>query len=713
MNNKKIIILFSIALILMCLVGYIWSNKKLTYLEYKTFNSTYDDWITLSSNDEAIKQEFSMPYNIVEGISILIGTFGRDNNSTWKFTLVEDKNEKVIYEEIFNASQLNNSYYKINFDQNQIVTVGEQYSFKICAIDVNESSGIAFGSSNESVVDEKMYFNCIQMPGDLCFRVYGGNTDYWWLGYILYIIGYICLVGIRIVYLKARNKHILDDIILQGLVLSGIYFLLRFSFSSTPSFTDECDNMRGGLIIANGGVLYRDYIVQHTPIAYYLCGIFALFGASSVEQFRLSFYIFEAIVWFAIYLRNANTFGRKATFILPFLETICISTILTPYGTMILSDEIQGIAFVALMFEYLRYLKDKEIGWDKSIIVSICIWASFGAAFVSVFSLVWVFIFVIIVEVKYWRKTYFKWKDFLNRYTPLLVSLLVPLSVAIIYFKANNSLDCAFDQIFTFNIDVYPNYQIFGNRFVYPFISGIQNFFSIIANNFASIINAETNNIALLQFVIMILAVALLMKLFIKKQLFEGLGLLLVMAYAATRGYDFHGMAAWYIAIMIIVLYNELLIEMMPKIGRPAVIVIAIILFSQYICSVGNNLLAEQSSVSELESEVIALTENEDNKDIFLDAYFCDSLYFFYKNRKTINPVHYMLPWYMDWYEKDNIAALKESMPKVVVYNIDRECWGISHYTVAFDEELKAYYTRLGDANSGWKYYVWTKNDDD
>lgn len=63
------------------------------------------------------------------------------------------------------------------------------------------------------------------------------------------------------------------------------------------TFTDECDNIRGGILIAKGRVLYRDYYTQHTPFGYYLCAFFAWLGAKSIQQFRLLYYLFSAILW--------------------------------------------------------------------------------------------------------------------------------------------------------------------------------------------------------------------------------------------------------------------------------------------------------------------------------------------------------------------------------------------------------------------------------
>ena len=207
----------------------------------------------------------------------------------------------------------------------------------------------------------------------------------------------------------------------------------------------------------------------------------------------------------------------------------------------------------------------------------------------------------------------------------------------------------------------------------------------------------------------MIFATTSIIILFTKKHFWEAFSLLLVLTFSATRGYGFHGIAAWYVAVMIVVLFIEDIKNALPKLGIPVMGLSAIVLLSTFIVAVGNNLLYEQSPISDMESEVILLTETDKNKDIYLDVWTSGSLYYFYKDRYPVNCALFMLPWYMDWYEQDNISALKEEKPRVVIYNEDEDTWGHTHYSVAFAEELKANYTRAGE--DGWMYSLWIRNE--
>ena len=150
-------------------------------------------------------------------------------------------------------------------------------------------------------------------------------------------------------------------------------------------------------------------------------------------------------------------------------------------------------------------------------------------------------------------------------------------------------------------------------------------------------------------------------------------------------------------AILIVCLYIGLIEEKLQKISKPVLGLCAIVLLSTYIISVGDNLLYTQESVSKTESKDIELTENENNKGIYLDLYVSPSLYYEYKGRYAINRAVYMLPWYMDWYEKDEIDDLFTYNPKVVVYDEEEDAWVYTHYAPAFVTQLEEYYYRFSN----------------
>lgn len=709
MKFKKSYVRATLVIIFLLYVGLAYAKTKLTYLECVSLNSKNETYIEIASDGLNLTQSFVMPYDVLDSISVQIGTFQKDNNSTWSFSIFDDSHN-LIYQNEFNASLIeDNEYYKCKLNKRIRVQSGSKYFFSINSLDASDISKLAFFVSDGCALDgETLYFNENKVNGTLCFKVYGGDVDYWWSVFVIIGVLYLLLLVARMNWVDIHGGDAKSDMFVQGMIVGIVSFLLLCTFAANGSFTDENDNIRGGMIIANGGVLYRDYVTQHTPVMYYLCSIFAKLGAGSIEQFRLAYYLLEAFTWCCLYIRHSKYFGNVKMFFLPILEIVCITSVASPHGHQILGDRLQGLLFVILMIEFIRYYNNKHLEWGRCIIISICIWGSIGSAFVSVYSLFCLALIVIFLEISYWKSSgKISFSGIYRRYYKFIISIIVPFALTAIYFKINRSLEKAFDQFYTFNRIVYPKYiNGLGDKLVQPFINGIQNFFGIIADSFDSVMASTASNETILQLTIIVTATIFLIKLF-EKETIISISLFSMMVFSATRGYGFHGMAAWYLAIMIIGLYYDLIEIILCRIGKPIMGMFSIVILSSYFITVGNNLLYENNSISDLESKVIELTDDDDNMDIFLDAYSCDSLYFFYKNRKPVNSVVYMFPWYMDWYEKDNIKELLEKKPNIVIYNEDREIWGYTHYSVAFDTELMNNYTRLGD--EGWSSIVWVK----
>ena len=687
------------------------ADKKLTYIEYTSFNKSNDSWIMLESPTDELKQEFIMPYDIFDGVALQIGTFMRDNNSNWLLTISDAESGETLCSSKFETINIiDNSYFTVEPDAPVKLTRNHKYVITVSPIHITSDSALAFyvSDSSDAVENADLYYNDEMIDGDLCFKVYGGNKDNWWTFFTFLIFAFIFAVILKFYFLEKSGKKFCDDSVLQAMLLGIAIFILLVPFSNAMEFTDESDNMYGGMVIANGGVLYKNYVTQHTPLGYYLCSVFAMLGAGSIAQFRLSYYLLESVIWGLMYIRHSNVFGKKKMAVLPFAEILCIPSLIYPYGSQILSDGIQGILSVILLLEFLQYYKDKRLNIKRSIIISLCIWGCIGAAFISLYALIWLVLIVMITEVLKWREQKLTFISVIKRYVPFLIVMLIPPIAAVIYFWSNNAFLIAVEQFYTFNREVYPNYVGLGDNLIQPFVDGAKNYFSYITDGVLSIINGSSSSSGILGLMLLVISSICLYVSFIKnKRYMEAAALFLMMIFSATRGYSFHGLPAWYISVMIIVLSAD---KMPPvsKITKTVYLSTGFVLISIFIGQLGTNILFTQTAVSELESEVIALTENSVDNDIYLDAWTSGSLYYFYKERYPVNSAVFMLPWYMDWYENKNICDLRERKPDIVVYNEDEETWGYQYYSAAFVNELTKNYTRISD--SGWGYYVWQRN---
>ena len=709
-NRRSVLLL----LLIWCAVGIILINagEKLTYLEYTYINENTEDTLTVDNTEVVIEQDFTSPYSILHGISLMPDTFERNNNANLVMELIETDSGKAVYRDSYRASWRSPDEFNLfKFDKNIAVRQGNTYTLRIRSTDASENTGIAFYiGPNEGMSPARV--NGEAADGSLCLMAYGGMRDLFWYGLAILIGLVLSAAVLRGSLVLGRGLKLSDDRVFTGMLTGFTVFFLLGSFAAGTTFMDELDNLRGGMVIANGGVLYRDYVAQHTPVMYYLCGIFALFGAGSPEQFRLSYYLFEAVVWSLLYMRHSGLFGKKKMAVLAALECIITPVLFsTGEGRMILSDNMQGLCTVVLVLELLRYLKLKKIGWDNSIIISLAIWGNIGSAFVGAYAVSAVVMIVLVLEIRWTAAEKPAFPALVKRYAVLLICMLVPLAAGALYFLMNHALSDAFEQFYLFNRQVYADYATFGDNIAEPYITSVMNFPTALANRFMLMITAQASAEDVLQFAVLAAAAAALVTMCMKKRYAESLGLFLPMILSASRGYSFHGMGAFYTAVPIIAFGGEDLAKaFVRKFSVPAAVLAALMLLSPYVRTVGTNLLYEEQPVSELESRVVSMTE--ENEKILLDAYSCDTLYLLHKGHYPVNRAVYMLPWYMDWYEKDNIDDLNREKPRLVLYFQDEQLGNFKYYTNAFLTELRKNYTQLSeDPQTDWAYELWIRND--
>lgn len=707
LSNKKNKLLFLcfcfVLVVLISAFAIIKSRTKLTYLEYEYENSVGNDIVVLYKGDY-MEQHFIAPYDIISGISLKVGTFQRDNNSNYNISIITGDNNKTIYSEDFNASLIDdNTYYPILFDKGIKVKKGIDYIVRISSFDAETNSCLGF-YKNSGLSDSEFSVNNEKQSGILCFAIYGGDFDFWWIGYVLVITFLACLALFRAIVLIKNDKKLFEDRILLSFGAFFLVVLLLSSFSVRVGWLDELDNMRGGIVISDGGVLYKDYVTQHTPIMYYLCSLFAKLGANSVAQFRLSYYMFVAMIWGGVFYRHSKLFGIKRLYLFIIFECMLTATIAGIPGYMVLSEGVQGICLVALLLEFVAYIKNPNIIWSRSIVISLSVWCAIGVAFISVYSISIVFIAFVVIEITRIIKNKYGIRKSLIRYCPLFICSVIPPLIGIIYFKINKSLYIAYNQAYLFNREVYSRYQSIGKDIFIPYVSSIKNYFVLIAETFNSIINAKAPFDDMLKVFVIIAAFSIVVRALYKKK-YDSIVPLLAMIFSCPRDFSFHSLPAFYIAVFIVFYYGNELLAMIKKVSLPISVFTGIFITSIFVRWTCENLQSEQQPISEFETRVISITD--DYEDIYMDAYSFDSLYFLYKNRGLANRSSYMLPWYMDWYEQNAIEDLYSSSPNLVIYNPDKEMWGLYYFDTAFADALRENYTQLSDDSD----IVWIRND--
>lgn len=702
-----------LAAFILFICGFCRISNRLTYIEKTDVNSLSEKSIGIADSHTVAEQEFIMPYELFWGIDVKTGTYGRNNNSFWKVELKEKESGKKIYEWSYNASQVSDGEnYFLNVKHPIKVNRGKTYTASIRSKDATGNSALAFYTSGSNVYKEgKLLLDGEEQNADLCLRIYGGMKDYFWS--IFYVGMSAIVLGMTwwIVHRAHRGEPIDKMLEAVGIAFLYLLFLYIFSRENTGSFTDECDNIRGGMLIAKGNVLYRDYYTQHTPFGYYLCALFALLGACNIQQFRLLYYLLEAAVWAGIYYRHRDYYGRAKMLLLQLAQIVIILPMFFQ-ASKILGDNIQGLCMVVLIMEYIRYWEDGELGKSRCMIAAACIFVSITSAFVSVFAIAPVAISVLVKEILIRRKKgSWKMKDFVYRYAFLAGVCVIPFVMMLSYFAYHHALRKMYLMAYQFNTMVYNKYQNEYGRVKWkPFVLGIKNYFNAINNNFNAMITASGNEYAVIQLLIAVGAVTALLlwgRRLKKEERFIPLAaLFLCMCGNGTRsGTDFHSVGMWNAALSIIILLGFERGQMKKLKENKTLLICAAAagcyFVQPYVAMIADHAVYYPEVVKGIDEEVIKMTKPGDK--IFIDAFVHDSIYLLYKERYPVNRNCYMLPWYMDWFEYDTLEDLEKGRPEILIYNTDTEVYGQTDFCPDLNQAIQSRYERVSEGSIIWK----------
>lgn len=709
-KNKNLILVAVIALMIICAFMLYKATKKVVYIEYIKAGQNCDDVLEMNNNDFVIEQEFTIPYKMFYGLGFAIGTYGRENNSRYEMIIMDKTTNQQIVSYEFNTSKAkDNEFYEIILDSPVEVDNTHQFSVILKAKTiVNFENGIAFYADKNSEIKENtgnLYYNNSPHDSTLCMNIYGGNSNTFWiiftLGCEIYVVGLI----VYILYLYISKKSIRQNPFVQAGLLGIVVFSMLSVFSSKINFTDEVDNIIGGMLINRGKIIYVDYYTQHTPFAYFLCAFFAIFQAGSIEQFRLMYYVLIAFAYIGLYLRHKGNFGKTKMFLLPIIQ-IAFGVLLTTETTMILSDNIQAICMIALTLEFLQYLKDEKLDWKRSIIVSLSIFCSFGSAFVSVYAIFAICLGVFIKEIIYWgNNKSISFKKCVNRYWKLIISCVIPFAIALVYFVATHSLVEFYEQSFKFNTEVYSYYlkNGFGSNVIQPFVIGIANFIKIIPGAIESIFEKEDIITCLVKIIIDVAILIILTNMIRKKEYLKAIVIAMFISFGFTRTNEsFHSITAWAIMLTVILVYCDFhnMNTVQKTVSKVVFIIVAIFMIGSYMDKSMYFLFSKETPISALDQKVIQ--ETSEGEEIFFDIYSNSSVYLIYKNRLPINRLGFILPWYMDWYELDTIDDLMTKRPRVVVYDEELKAWEISGYDDYLRKYLHENYEQTSETKKVW-----------
>lgn len=332
----------------------------------------------------------------------------------------------------------------------------------------------------------------------------------------------------------------------EGVLLFGLYMVLMLTFlNQDTTFCDENDNYMGGMIVANGGLLYKDFCSQHMPVMYYICAIFYLLGARNVYQYRVMFFALMAIIWVAMYFRYKKYFGSCVMILGPAIYASTIATGDLTYSA-VLSDRLQGMGLVILFFEYLlATIHRKNVTFATCCWISLSIFISFGSVFVSIFGIFAIALSWLIFEIGECYKSH-KLKQSIpylfRKYWRTVLTVATPFIILLIYFVCTNTLLNFINSAYILNTRIYSKYMSgYGSNIVKAMIDPISGFFSILQTTIQNFsgqpFSAAFTLLLLMGNILFALKISLSDK-------WIGLSVMYIITQCAPRGYfNFHSVA--------------------------------------------------------------------------------------------------------------------------------------------------------------------------
>lgn len=718
---KKSVLKIGIVCVLFILVFEIGSHflmKKTTYLEQTALTFVEEDVLKVSNPEDRVTETFQMPYDTLKKVALRITNYQTDCNTPWTLLITDESGNVACEKEFRFVKATDNGIYTIDLEKAYSVHKGEQYTLSLYSKKVTSDSPIGFyyGTLLTTAGEEsQLSYNGEQQESKaLCLSVYGGDKDPFWIMVYGIVLLALLFLTIRGIMLATKGMNWKEDAVIQAAACGLLVFFvcLPFAAMGTYAFTDENDNVRGGMLIARGAVLYRDYVTQHTPFAYYLCGVFALLGASSATQMRILFYICLGVLWTFLYHRHRKNLPAWVLYLLPLLTIFTPVAMTGAYTTMVVAESMQLQAFMVIMLELYAMRLDHKLSLGRCVVLSLAAWTAIGSVFMSVYTLFFFVLIFLLFEIRYWRAQQSrKIGCILKRYLPLAIVGCIPGICGLLYFKVNHALYYAFQQMYLFNREVYTKYQDMGNSILEPFFSGIVSALSEFQN--AVLMYGAGGGIKpyhVLVVLILVTSVVIFIKAFAKNRTEWGVLILGILAIAsgAARGVDdWHGQAFWGMLItgvFLLISQEPGRIKDRHVIVRLALLCYAFLILQPVAAQLRYDVTTKQEAVSYLDP--IILNELDEGESIFMDAYCNDSIYLLAKGHEPVNRAVYCLPWYMDWYETWNLEDIKESKPDVVVWNPDQECWSQFRYAALLDKYIQENYERVGEGAP-----IWVKED--
>lgn len=509
-----------------------------------------------------------------------------------------------------------------------------------------------------------------------------------------------------------------------------VYLIMLLGvLNRSPGFTDESDNFIGGMIVASGGRMYRDFVSQHMPVMYYICAVLKMLGADSVYEFRLYFYVVLAVMWSFAAMHYKKQFGQITAV---GTGVFYITNLFTFYTCCILAEQVQSICFVVLLIEFLLFAERKKLDWNNCFMISGAVFLSFGAAFVSVFPVFAIAVAFLIVEIQECiRKKYGflqSIREIWQTFWRAIVAILAPFALLILVYAAEGTLSVFIYSAYTVNREIYPNYIAgYGSSVVMSFVEPVINYGMAIADGCRKLVTDFGITKEYLAIVRNVICYAVNVIFWVyyakKKNIVQAVAIVYFTMMCGTRGFthEFHSMP--YVAVtMFMAAYligqfteyfktcnarEEQISEVQKKkqgicyAGAVLIGITICIYCVQYVGACRSILLtgqnfgsAQKNDVNNIAYWVHTLTDADEKvllttiePQILVEA---DRIPY----RTGISA-----PWMYEAFAEEEMSNLEENAPRVAIYTPEYNLWGydLTEYAPDFAAYMRENYTPLDE----------------
>lgn len=515
---------------------------------------------------------------------------------------------------------------------------------------------------------------------------------------------------------RSLYHRIMDNrksrLVVFGALIFLFYMVLQLKYVYDVWFDpDELDIYTVAFEMVKGKVLYRDIPSQHMPFTYIYSAVFYLLGAHEAYLQRIFYYILFSGFWTGFVFRYRKYVNKWILVLHPFLYLTFMQV--QDFSTQILSENLSIIGVEIFAFEFIRFLKEKEIDNKGCVLMCIGVMFTFGTSFISIFPLFFIGLGVLLTEINWGIKNHQPakewWLMMIKRYARLFGIVAIPWVIFAIYAVATGSLGKFYLEAYLINRLYYPKYNGgIGGGAAGTFLMPITTF----ANEFFTVKVKDIDATSLLRWIAMLSGCLYFPYRMAKKHgIIAGITFALFVLSCGLRGYfNYHGKV--FVALVslfatyVFVEYTYHNKESFSKAGvaRKGFLATTIVLiFANYSYNINNLFtifLNSEYNHYQYDTDYVLTLTDEDER--IWQTNMCDAIPWASK-RVTTGP-SVSCPWMWEGVGINSMDELKANPPRVILFQLGYESWGhkMSEYAPEAYNFIIENYKYMPDSGQVW-----------